>query len=168
MPRPTRSVRVKQENEIQSYINSFKEIEEPEEEPGTSGGSKKSQETIEALDEYDEYEQIIVKDDQAGVDDEEYKYVFIVQDEEEGGEEKTEELEEEIDQLEGETEEVYEFDEYEEETEEAVGKPRPTRPLDAKQKKSALNLAFECKFCPYSSSKRYLLARHMKSHSDDR
>lgn len=168
MPRASRSVKVKTENEIQSYINSFKEIEEPDEEPSTSRGAKKALATAEQLDtEY--YDQIIVKDDQAGAGaDDEYKYVFIVQDEEEDGEEKHEEIEGETEEIEGETEEVYEFDEYEEEAEEVDDKIKVDKALGSAKKKNSQTLAFECTFCHYSSSKRYLLARHMKSHSDDR
>lgn len=84
MSKTRRGVKVKQEeNEIQSYINSFKEIEEPDEEPTTSGGSKKVFIPSDPL-EGEDYEQIIVREDQAGEDD--FKYVFIVQDEEDGGE----------------------------------------------------------------------------------
>lgn len=84
MSKTRRGVKVKQEeNEIQSYINSFKEIEEPDEEPTTSGESKKVFITSDPI-ESEDYEQIIVREEQAGEDD--FKYVFIVQDEEDGGE----------------------------------------------------------------------------------
>jgi transcriptional repressor CTCF len=157
MSKTRRATKIKEENEIQSYINSFKEIEEPEEEPSTS---KKGIDQLETED----YEQIIVRDDQVG-DDDEYKYVFIVQDEEDGGEEKVEE--------EG---EVYEFDEYEEDMiEESDDKAKIVKIVSHATKKPGGQTAaaqgqstFGCSFCNYSTPKRYLLARHMKCHSEDR
>jgi hypothetical protein len=156
MSKTRRVVKVKEENEIQSYINSFKEIEEPEEEPATSDADKKLQE--------EEFEEIIERDD-AGADDE-FKYVFIVQDEEDGTGDKQ-----------GDGEEVYEFDEYEEETMEEVDDKskivkilsqtvvKKANPQSGMQSSGQVHM---CSYCNYSTPKRYLLARHMKCHSEDR
>jgi hypothetical protein len=158
MSKTRRVVKVKEENEIQSYINSFKEIEELEEEPSTSNVGKKIQEDT-------EYEQIIERED-AGAEDE-FKYVFIVQDEEDGGGEKQD------------GEEVYDFDEYEgeETTEEGDDKAKIVKILShATVKKanasggvqSSSSQVHMCSYCNYNTPKRYLLARHMKCHSEDR
>lgn len=79
---------VKEENEIQSYINSFKEIEEPEGSPSTS--------------------KVYIEDTEIGTSEaigedgsEEYKYVFIVQDDEDCADGK-----------EAGEDEIYEFEEY--------------------------------------------------------
>lgn len=160
----TRSVKVKEENEIQSYINSFKEIEEPDDEPSTSRGSKKVYVT-EQLDSED-YEEVLVSEDQANDESDGFKYVFIVQDEEEDGEEKPTDGEGEI----------YEFDELEEEDglEEVEVKPKVVKLIGSSLKKStgsgvvAQGNLHMCNFCNYSTPKRYLLARHMKCHSEDR
>lgn len=163
MSRSSRSVKVKQENEIQSYINSFKEIEEPDDEPSTSGGSKKVFISSDHL-ETEEFEQIIVREDHSAEED--YKYVFIVQDEDEdGGEEKV-----------GEDGEIYEFDELEEEAlEEADDKTKIVKVMSSTSKKPTGVSAgaggtgiHTCAYCSYNTPKRYLLARHMKCHSEDR
>lgn len=156
MSKTRRAVKVKQENEIQSYINSFKEIEETEEEPSTSGTGKKIQELG-----TDDFEQIIERDDAGGEDD--FKYVFIVQDEEDG--EKA-----------AEPEEVYEFDEYEEDAlDEPDDKTKIVKILSKTTTKKAGgqaapqgNSVHMCSYCNYVTPKRYLLARHMKCHSEDR
>lgn len=163
MSKTRRGVKVKQEeNEIQSYINSFKEIEEPEE-ATTSGESKKVFLSTDQL-EGEDYEQIIVREDQAGEDD--FKYVFIVQDEEDGGEDKTADADGE----------VYEFDEYEEDAldEEddktkivkVVGQSTVKKP--GGQATTSQGNTHMCSYCNYTTPKRYLLARHMKCHSEDR
>lgn len=161
MPKVAKSsVKVKEENEIQSYINSFKEIEETEEIPSTSGGSDKVFITPDQ-----NYEQI-----ESGGDGE-YKYVFIVQDDEDGVEDKIiGEGEEEDD---GENQ-VYEFEDYEEEEmfEEVDDKSKIVK-IGAVSKKSTSTAQTSaavhmCSYCIYSTSKRYLLARHMKCHSEDR
>lgn len=163
MSRNSRSVKVKQENEIQSYINSFKEIEEPDDEPSTSGGSKKVFISSDHL-ETEEFEQIIVREDQSAEED--YKYVFIVQDEDEdGGEEKV-----------GEDGEIYEFDELEEEAlEEADDKSKIIKVISSSLKRptgvsapAGAGGIHTCAYCSYNTPKRYLLARHMKCHSEDR
>lgn len=161
MSKVGKSVRVKQENEIQSYINSFKEIEEPEDEPSTSGGSKKVFLSSDHL-ETEDYEQIIVRDDQ--VNDDDYKYVFIVQDDEDGGEDKAD--------VDG---EIYEFDELEEEgIEEAEEKTKIVKIISSTSSKkmgsatSGQANSHMCSYCNYTTPKRYLLARHMKCHSEDR
>lgn len=155
-----RVVKVKEENEIQSYINSFKEIEETEEEPSTSADGKKIQEL-----ESEDYEQIIERDDAGGDDD--FKYVFIVQDEEDGNEEKAVDAEGE----------VYEFDEYEEDALEDVDdKSKIVKILSqttvkksgGQQAAPQGNNVHMCSYCNYTTPKRYLLARHMKCHSEDR
>lgn len=160
MSKVGKSVKVKEENEIQSYINSFKEIEEQEDEPSTSAGSKKVFLSSDQL-ETEDYEQIIVRDDQ--VNDDEYKYVFIVQDDEDGGEEKEE--------ADG---EIYEFDELEEEgLEESDDKSKIVKVISTSKKTSAASAgqtgnSHMCSYCNYTTPKRYLLARHMKCHSEDR
>lgn len=157
----TRKVKVKEENEIQSYINSFKEIEEVEEEPSTSGGGGKKIQELESED----FEQIIERDETGGDDD--FKYVFIVQDEEDGTEEKAGDAEGE----------VYEFDEYEEDAlEEADDKSKIVKILSHTTIKKAGGQpaasqgtsVHMCSYCNYTTPKRYLLARHMKCHSEDR
>lgn len=159
MSKVGRTVKVKQENEIQSYINSFKEIEELEEEASTSGVSKKVFLSSDQLDS-EEYDQIIVRDDQAT--DDEYKYVFIVQDEEDGGEDKPSDVDGEI----------YEFDELEEEAlEDEDIKAKVVKVTNVGKKGQAsgsVSNVHMCSFCTYSTPKRYLLARHMKCHSEDR
>lgn len=153
MPKGIKSnVKVKQENEIQSYITSFKEIEETEGLPSTS-----SDKVFMTTDE--NYEQL----ETTGENDEEYKYVFIVQDEDEDGTDEKIVGDEEVDQ-------VYEFDEYEEEILEEVDEKAPKK-SGASTKKNASqnsNVTHMCSYCNYSTSKRYLLARHMKCHSEDR
>lgn len=160
MSKVRKVVKVKEENEIQSYINSFKEIEEPEEEPSTSD-NKKTQEL-----DGDDYEQIIERDDAGGEDD--YKYVFIVQDEEDGAEEK---------QGDGEGE-VYEFDEYEENVMQEVddkskivkilSQTTIKKPGGQSGVQASTGNVHMCSYCNYTTPKRYLLARHMKCHSEDR
>lgn len=163
MPRVAKTVKVKEENEIQSYINSFKEIEEPDDEPSTSGVSKKVFLTSDQL-ESEDYEQIIVREDQAT--DDEYKYVFIVQDEEDGVEEKQTDADGEI----------YEFDELEEDAlEQTDDKSKIVKIIsstaakkDRGQTSASQGNTHMCSYCNYTTPKRYLLARHMKCHSEDR
>ncbi|CRK92778.1 CLUMA_CG006267, isoform A [Clunio marinus] len=158
-----KTVKVKEENEIQSYINSFKEIEEPEENPTTSGNSKKSFLESNRVDPSD-YEEIIVRDDADRDDD--FKYVFIVQDEEDGAEEKTLDVEGE----------VYEFDEYEEDAVENIDDKSKIEKVITQinnkkggfQAGSGQGTLHMCSYCNYRTPKRYLLARHMKCHSEDR
>lgn len=158
--RSKRSVKVKEENEIQTYINSFKEMEEQEDDPATSD-EKKPFET-EELD--DEYEEVLVSEDQANDDD--YKYVFIVQDEEEMANEDQ-----------GADGEIYEFDEdlQEEALDEVTEMPKIIKVVGSHAKKpTGQNIPSQggnghmCSFCNYTTPKRYLLARHMKCHSEDR
>ena len=157
MSKSGKLVKVKEENEIQSFITSFKELEDPDDEPSTSGGSKKvflSSEHMEADEDY-------VLDDQGNDDD--YKYVFIVQDEEEDGTEQKEA------DVEG---EIYEFDELEEDVVEDV-KSKIVISSTSSRKTGGQAAASQgnthmCSFCNYSTPKRYLLARHMKCHSEDR
>lgn len=161
MSKTRRAIKIKEENEIQSYINSFKEIEEPDEEPSTSGASKKVFLSPDQL-ESEDYEQIIVREDQAA--DDEFKYVFIVQDEEDGGEEKPADADGE----------VYEFDEYDEdaleETEEKAKVVKIVSHTTGKKPAAAASQGntHMCSYCHYTTPKRYLLARHMKCHSEDR
>lgn len=163
MSKTRRATKVKEENEIQSYINSFKEIEEPEEEPTTSGESKKVFITPDQLDAED-YDQIIVREDQAGDDD--FKYVFIVQDEEDGADDKATDPDGE----------VYEFDEYEEDAlDEVDDKAKVVKIINnttikkaGGQGAAAQGSNHMCSYCNYTTPKRYLLARHMKCHSEDR
>lgn len=162
MPRATRATKVKEENEIQTFLTSFKEMEEPDEQQSTSG-TKKDFMTSEQLDSDCQYEDIIVNDGEQEGGEDEYKYVFIVQDEEDG--DKT-----------GDGEEVYDFDEYEEDAlDEVEDKSKIVKISSASVKKA--NAAHSagsqvnphmCTFCNYSTTKRYLLARHMKCHSEDR
>jgi len=158
MPRGSKSnVKVKQENEIQSYINSFKEIEETEVLPSTSADKV-------FITSDENFEQI----EASGENDEEYKYVFIVQDDDEEG----------VDDKiigggdDGENE-VYEFEDFEEEEiiEEVEEKSKSKSGTSTKKGSSAAqnsNVTHMCSYCNYSTSKRYLLARHMKCHSEDR
>lgn len=153
------SIKVKQENEIQSYINSFKEIEEQEEEATTSGGSKKGFVT-EQLDS-EEYEEVLVSEEyKEEQNEEDFKYVFIVQDEEDAGE----------DTKGNDDAEVYEFDEIEEDAlDEVDDKVAKVMHVIKKPATSApQGNSHVCSYCSYTTPKRYLLARHMKSHSEDR
>lgn len=135
-------------------------MEEQEDDPGTSD-DKKVYET-EELD--SEYEEVLVSEEQANDDD--YKYVFIVQDEEEMEiEEKPADADDEI----------YEFDDMQEEAlDEVDEKPKVIKIVSGGFKKpTGLNIPSQgsghmCSFCNYSTPKRYLLARHMKCHSEDR
>lgn len=162
MSKVRKVVKVKEENEIQSYINSFKEIEEMEEEPTTSAVASKIPEL-----ESEDYDQIIERDDADAGGDDDFKYVFIVQDEEDGNSEKPADAEGE----------VYEFDEFEEDAlEEADDKSKIVKILSHTTIKKAGgqptapqgNNIHMCSYCNYTTPKRYLLARHMKCHSEDR
>jgi uncharacterized Zn-finger protein len=153
------NAKTKHENEIQSYINSFKEIEETEDNPTASGSNEKVFITSDQ-----NYEQIDDEND-------EYKYVFIVQDEEEdGGDDKV------IEEDDGdEDNQVYEFEDYEDEEalDEVDDKPKPPKTSNAKKSTSSTSHVVDtvvhmCSYCNYSTGKRYLLARHMKCHSEDR
>lgn len=154
MPRDKSNVKVKQENEIQTYINSFKEIEETEALPSTSADKV-------FITSDENFEQIEAN----GENDEEYKYVFIVQDDdEEGVDDKI--IGEEDD---GENE-VYEFEDFEEEEiiEEVEVKSKSGTATKKASGSQNSNVTHMCSYCNYSTSKRYLLARHMKCHSEDR
>lgn len=162
MSKVGKAVKVKEENEIQSFITSFKELEDPDDEPSTSGGSKKVYLSDQL--ESEDYDQIIVREDQGNADD--YKYVFIVQDEEDGTEPK---------ETEAEGEEIYEFDELEEDALEDDDKSKVVKVVSSSnsrkgggQAAASQGLTHMCSFCNYSTPKRYLLARHMKCHSEDR
>jgi hypothetical protein len=160
MPKTTRA-QVKEENEIQSYINSFKEMEEEEESETTSKVAVKKQSKTRSkpvfvtpiVEEEEEEEE----EEEAG-EEEEYKYVFIVQDDEEMDEDKV--------PGEGE-EEVYEFEDFGDEDmlEEMDDKSKIPRiaKVSTLKKNASVGLANHvCNFCNYSTNKRYLLARHMK------
>lgn len=148
-----RTIKIKQEreNELQSYLNSFnKEIEN---ESGSS--SKKNFITQEELDAED-YQQIIDEDEQ----NDDFKYVLIVQDEDEGADEKN-------------VGQVYEFDEDDmvEGLDEEMGDDKSKIVLMGLKKEQGLSSggqAHRCNYCNYTTPKRYLLARHMKCHSEDR
>lgn len=158
--RSKRSVKVKEENEIQTYINSFKEMEEQEDDPGKSD-DKKPYETEELEDEYEEV--LVGGEDQANDDD--YKYVFIVQDEEDATAHTDADGE------------VYEFDDdmQEEALDEVNELPKISKVVGSSTNKKptgqnipSLGNGHMCSFCNYTTPKRYLLARHMKCHSEDR
>lgn len=154
MPKGSKAnLKVKQENEIQSYINSFKEIEETEALPSTSDDK-----VFITTDE--NYEQI----EATGDNDEEYKYVFIVQDEDEdGGDDKI------IGEDDGDGEnQVYEFDEFEAEMLDDEEEKIIPKTSVKKEPVHSSGVTHNCNYCNYSTSKRYLLARHMKCHSEDR
>lgn len=162
MSKAGKVLKVKEENEIQSFITSFKELEDPDDEPSTSGGSKKIFLSSDQL-ETEDYDQIIVREEQGNEDD--YKYVFIVQDEEDGTEPKGNDVEGEI----------YEFDEELEEDLEEDNKSKLVKVISSSvTRKTGSQSAVSqgnthmCSFCNYSTPKRYLLARHMKCHSEDR
>lgn len=164
MPKTTKT-QIKQENEIQSYINSFKEMEEEEEadsapkvtvkKPKASNKAVYITPIVEESEEFDEENPA----EEAG-EEEEYKYVFIVQDDEdtEG-------------KVPGETgdEEIYEFEDFgdEEMVEEIDDKSKIPKIANTLKKKELIGVTGSssnhiCNFCNYSTSKRYLLARHMK------
>ncbi|KAG5678729.1 hypothetical protein PVAND_008377 [Polypedilum vanderplanki] len=150
------TVKVKEENEIQSYINSFKEIEETDDQSATSGAEKIF---ISSDQSYEQLETVVATT--SGGNGDEYKYVFIVQDDEE------------IDKIPGEEgeENIYEFEDIdEEELIDASDDKTKIVKVGTVAKKSggSSNSAHTCKFCNYSTTKRYLLARHMKCHSEDR
>ncbi len=137
------AIRVKEEvtgneNEIQSYINSFKEIETIDEEPEEQGVTSKDI----LIEEAEEESGAPMEEDE----NEEYKYVFIVQDEEDLGSEREGD----------EDEQVYEFEQFDEMDVDDKSKIKPVRVT------SNENNVHRCSFCNYSSNKRYLLARHMK------
>jgi hypothetical protein len=157
---PRRNTKVKQETEIQTYINEFNQEEIEEAEETVVGTSK---ETV------DEIEQIIVKDGDVESDEVwfllifikfifdsyslifyfQYKFVFIVEDEEDADDKE---------------DEVYEFDEIEE-----LEDKDKLKPLSKKSSAQASSSQTHvCSYCNYSTPKRYLLARHMKCHSEDR
>lgn len=148
---------IKQENEIQSYINSFKEMEEADEAAGTSRKAP-SESKIFITEEGSDQEVAITTEE--GGDDEEYKYVFIVQDDEEMDEKGNNE---------GGEEQIYEFEDFGEDDdmlEEIQSKPKTVK-LTPVSKKSAAGSQggganHMCSFCNYTTNKRYLLARHMK------
>jgi hypothetical protein len=171
MPKASKSVIVKQENEtVQSYINSFKEIEEPE-----PSSSNKIYLTTEDQLASEDYEQLIVRDENEPVDGEDdYKYVFIV----EGGDDEKQTPADGNDS----ENQVYEFDEYDEENalddaddDDVDDKTKIVKIISHKNVKKGVNVpatgtgsSHLCSFCNYSTPKRYLLARHMKCHSEDR
>lgn len=167
---PKASVKVKQENEtVQSYINSFKEIEEPEP-SSTSKIYLSNEDQLEAED----YEQLIVRDENEPVEGEEYKYVFIV----EGADDEKMTPADDNDS----DNQVYEFDDIDEENtmnDDADDKTKIVKiighsSINSKAKKgvnvpaTGTGSFHLCSFCNYSTPKRYLLARHMKCHSEDR
>ena len=95
-----------------------------------------------------------------GGDEEDYKYVFIVQDDEEMDEKGN---------AEGGEEEIYEFEDFgdEEMLEEIdVKSSKVTKFSSSVTKKvtagSQGGANHMCSFCNYTTNKRYLLARHMK------
>lgn len=144
---------VKQENEIQSYINSFKEMEEADE--AAAGTSRKTRNDSKiVITQEDGSDQEVAIAEEVG-DDEDYKYVFIVQDDEEMDEK-------------GEEGEVYEFEDFgdEEMLEELGDNKAKVIKLSSVSKKSTAGSQgganHLCSFCHYSTNKRYLLARHMK------
>ncbi|XP_045781676.1 transcriptional repressor CTCF-like [Maniola jurtina] len=80
-----------------------------------------------------------------------------------------------VDQDEEKNNDVYKFDEEEEEEKEPVIECadeveetiKPKKTFGTRRNKH-LRPIFTCNFCPYSSHRRYLLLRHMKTHSEDR
>lgn len=81
--------------------------------------------------------------------DEEYNYVVIVQE----GQEDADKDE-------------FEFEEDEKKDVENLAYIKSEKP--SKKTQSASSGSHMCSFCNYTTPKRYLLARHMKSHSSDR
>ncbi|XP_053624196.1 transcriptional repressor CTCF-like isoform X2 [Plodia interpunctella] len=76
-----------------------------------------------------------------------------------------------VEQEEKSTDDVYQFEEEEErqveqEEEEEDKKPKPA--ATKKNNRQYLRPHFTCSFCSYTSHRRYLLLRHMKTHSEDR
>lgn len=83
--------------------------------------------------------------------EEEYNYVVIVQEGQEAEDANKDEFE-------------FEDDEKKEEVHLAYVKAEKV----GKKTQSATSGSHMCSYCNYTTPKRYLLARHMKSHSDDR
>ena len=108
----------------------------------------------------------------AGPGGDQFQTVTIVQNQENNGEVSyvliVQQNEEEADKKAGAMGEVYDFEtendpDYEEEEEvddKSKLKYKPTQVVGAS--------SFTCNYCNYSTPKRYLLSRHMKSHSEDR
>jgi hypothetical protein len=161
-------IKVKEENEIQNYINSFKEMEETEEEAAPAAETDKI--FVSADQSFEQIESSVAG--AGGSNEEEYKYVFIVQDDEDG--DKIQEDEDEDDE---EEHQIYEFNDFDETGMAEAGADddktkivkigtvaKKGTPLGA----SASGPVHVCQYCNYTTSKRYLLARHMKCHSEDR
>lgn len=173
MPNVTKSLlKVKQENQIQNYINTFKEMEEQDVQATLAGSSSASANEKIFITPDQNYEQMETVDDGGG-NDEEYKYVFIVQDDEDGTEDK---MVGEGEEEEDEENQIYEFEDYEEEEalEETDDKSKIIK-VETVAKKVGTGgnqvnsgVTHMCTYCNYSTGKRYLLARHMKCHSEDR
>ena len=149
---------IKQENEIQSYINSFKEMEEADEAAAGTSRKATSDNKIYITQEEESDQEVAVTEE--GGDEEDYKYVFIVQDDEEMDEKGN---------AEGGEEEIYEFEDFgdEEMLEEIdVKSSKVTKFSSSVTKKvtagSQGGANHMCSFCNYTTNKRYLLARHMK------
>lgn len=151
---------IKQENEIQSYINSFKEMEEADEAAaGTSRKTTNESKIYITQEEEGSDQEVAVTEEGEGGDEEDYKYVFIVQDDEEMDEKGN---------AEGGDEEIYEFEDFgdEEMLEEIDVKSKVAKFSSSVTKKvtagSQGGANHMCSFCNYTTNKRYLLARHMK------
>ncbi|XP_055626558.1 transcriptional repressor CTCF-like isoform X2 [Toxorhynchites rutilus septentrionalis] len=186
-------VQIKTEGtEIQSYLESFnKEIDEGDGENTPDGdegdeeeggcyfvdqcgnyyyqASKDSEPVLttappdaeieEVEEEYDEEVETVPVEAKLESDTKEVGYVLIVQ-----GDDSKEDVEG-IDEENIEEENVYDF-------EEAEGsgtdlKPHVSKPSRTKTQTSG-GLSHMCNYCNYTTNKRFLLARHMKSHSEDR
>jgi hypothetical protein len=164
-------IKVKEENEIQNYINSFKEIEEAEENNmAQSTPAPAAEKIFIASDQnYEQMENENETEAAAGSNEDEYKYVFIVQDDEEGDKIPGEEDDEDN--------HIYEFEDFDEEAMLAEGEGDDKTKIikvGTVAKKSgppggaSSGPVHVCQFCNYTTSKRYLLARHMKCHSEER
>lgn len=116
----------------------------------------------------DEFENVSVMQSENA--DGQVSYVFIMDDKGNLNSVETADIaeeEEEVVEAENEDDEddkVFEFDEVEESDEESDN----PAPLPKKRKKAAPRNLHLCNFCTYSTPKRYLLSRHLKSHSEER
>lgn len=114
-------------------------------------------------DETTEFESISIV--QSENDDGEVRYVFVTAGEEADGDAIGDTAEDEEDE-----EKAYDFDEEAIESDsdgQEDVKKKPAARGSAKKSQSASQLHM-CNYCNYTSPKRYLLSRHMKSHSEER
>lgn len=143
-------LKIESESELNTYLTTFnKDLQ-----TGTTSTSGKvyvgadgsyyvnEEGDEEGVGESGEYQQIVVQGEN---NTEDYNYVLIVQDDETN-------------------KEVYEFEEDNKDKLDV----KPTFAAPAKKTQSASASTHMCNYCNYTTSKRYLLARHMKSHSEDR